>query len=290
MSLYREANDLLSELGADCEAPVFLRTEEISKDIEIVLAPVGKADRRFLEEVREELQKIMGVTYSIADEELKLGRVDRKSDESFLTIMVDRIVEGNPKPQLDAFLSENNLTDSMLKTYNGKVKFIEAVLREMEAPEEEIRGFHETLRQLKGTGQFDAARLLAKIRRQYPLGSRPEVKGYLGVTKEDIFAKDFNFLFGWAGEGHGLMSYHRFTNEFNGEPPNPDAVKKRTVKQAISSSLNILGIPRCSTPTCARAYPHSLSEHDRKGIEICTSCRGLLRAYIEANSMATATP
>jgi predicted Zn-dependent protease len=72
------------------------------------------------------------------------------------------------------------------------------------------------------------------------------------------------------------MSYHRYTAAFNQEPPNRPRLLERTVKQGISSTFHILDIPRCTPPTCVRAYPHTLVEHDQKTGELCRDCRRAL--------------
>ena len=95
---------------------------------------------------------------------------------------------------------------------------------------------------------------------------------YLGITSEDIYAKDFNFLFGWANAENGVMSYHRFTAIFNNELPNQSRLLKRAKMQALSSIGHIFGVKRCTNPTCARAYPHKLSEHDAKEGSLCAQC------------------
>jgi predicted Zn-dependent protease len=106
------------------------------------------------------------------------------------------------------------------------------------------------------------------------------VIGYLGVTSADLYAKDFNFLFGWAGDRYGVLSYHRFSPEFNGEKPEGSALKDRTFKQMLSSTLRVLGISKCSTPDCAAAYPNSLDEHDRKGTRLCPRCKQQIQTVV----------
>lgn len=47
--------------------------------------------------------------------------------------------------------------------------------------------------------------------------------------------------------------------------------------QAFSSTGNIIGIERCTTASCARAYPHSLEEHDKKDDILCEICKQNLK-------------
>jgi predicted Zn-dependent protease len=79
------------------------------------------------------------------------------------------------------------------------------------------------------------------------------------------------------------MSYHRYTAAFNKEPPNRPKLLERTVKQAISSTFFILDIPRCTSPACARAYPHNLVEHDQKTDALCQDCQRALALALARN-------
>ncbi len=104
---------------------------------------------------------------------------------------------------------------------------------------------------------------------------------FLGVANLDAFAGESNYIFGTAETGghHAVITCRRFTSEFNDETPSRPRLRDRLLKQALSSIRFMLGVPRCSTPTCARAYPHSLAEHDAKSTELCPACQvGFKRA------------
>jgi len=120
--------------------------------------------------------------------------------------------------------------------------------------------------------QWGANSLLEALKKGVADHARPRA-GYLGVTSKDIFEKDYNFLFGWGSRGYAAMSYHRFRSEFNYETPNRKRLVQRALKQCLSSAGFVFGVARCSDPTCARAYPHSLAEHDAKGSKLCSTCR-----------------
>jgi predicted Zn-dependent protease len=97
--------------------------------------------------------------------------------------------------------------------------------------------------------------------------------GILGITREDIYENDYNFLFGWAYKKLGVMSYARFALG----NPTREQFEKRVVMQGLSSIGLVIGIPRPTNPNCARAYPNSLEEHDRKEDKLCEECRANLR-------------
>lgn len=117
--------------------------------------------------------------------------------------------------------------------------------------------------------QYNSSVLLNQIQKTYKHKlSEQMTLGILGIIESDIYAKDYNFLFGLAGEKTGVMSYARFIDNDLAW----DLVIKRSVMQAFSSTGFILGISRCTTAACARAYPHNLSEHDRKDDKLCMTC------------------
>jgi len=53
----------------------------------------------------------------------------------------------------------------------------------------------------------------------------------------------------------------------------------RAYKASLASIGFMLGIDRCSDPTCPRVYPHSLAELDATSLKLCAACeRGFLQA------------
>jgi predicted Zn-dependent protease len=101
-----------------------------------------------------------------------------------------------------------------------------------------------------------------------------------------MFEEKTNFLFGYAyNKGPiAVISYRRFTADFNSDVPNRPRLIKRTAKQALSSIGFMLGVARCNDPTCPRAYPHSLAEHDAKSMNLCPACRaGFQKALASGN-------
>jgi len=137
-----------------------------------------------------------------------------------------------------------------------------------------------------GSRQIHCDNVLTQMRREYRgLVSRKDVLGILGVSAEDMYADGLNFLFGATADRVGLMSTARFDlpdrrpGSPEGAVPGVDEVsvmQTRAVKQSFSSVGFLLGIDRCTMPGCARAYPHSLSELDRKGVSLCLICRSAL--------------
>ena len=102
--------------------------------------------------------------------------------------------------------------------------------------------------------------------------SKSNIVGVLGLTTQDLYTQDYNFLFFFFIPESAIMSIHRF---YDGETLMTQFIR-RSVNQAFSSTGFILGIPRCTVSSCPRAYPHSLKEHDLKEDDLCFECKEAL--------------
>lgn len=91
------------------------------------------------------------------------------------------------------------------------------------------------------------------------------VVGYLVVTHAEISDSQSSFVFGLADRGAGVMSTARFAD---GDP----RAARRSVAQALSSTGLILGVSRCETPGCPRAYVGDVVAHDEKSETLCGEC------------------
>ncbi len=119
--------------------------------------------------------------------------------------------------------------------------------------------------------QWDADRLLDDLILRIP---RNEKIVYVGVTAEDIYANNDNYIFGTAliGKRYCLYSYRRYTAWFNAERENQKRLLERIHKQLLSSVGFALGIERPTDPRSARSYPHNLEDHDLKGTWLSLEC------------------
>jgi predicted Zn-dependent protease len=118
--------------------------------------------------------------------------------------------------------------------------------------------------------QYNATEIINQIEDRYSkLIHEDDCLGILAVTEKDIYARDYNFLFGNSNRDVAVMSYNRFSTDEN----NRTKEIKRTLMQTLASVGHILPIERCTTPKCARAYPDSLKEQDQKELILCNECR-----------------
>jgi predicted Zn-dependent protease len=175
------------------------------------------------------------------------------------------------------FLTEIGLTQNDLQTREGKRIFSYHLLSSTETGRQQWQLIEMTQNQYSGNV------LLDQLKRTFAnYNNDPYCLGILGITKQDIYENDYNFLFGWAQKKWGVISYARF---LLGDPaPTDEQFEKRTIIQSLSSVGFVIGIPRPTNPNCARAYPNSLAEMDRKSMELCDECKmNLRKLYSELN-------
>jgi len=224
-------------------------------------------------DVVDRLSARISEEYGIGVRTINIGLVESETNsrdrqlDSYNEIINDVYLQYS-KESIDSFLGQIGISNEAMGTREGKRRFVYALLNQ----NENGRNYWQELELVKS--QYSGNALLDQLEGRFRnYNSDPHCLGILGVTSNDIFENDYNFLFGWTQKGLGVMSYARF---LLGNPTS-EQFEKRSVMQALSSAGTIIGIPRCTIPNCARAYPNSLEEQDRKDDKLCDECRENLR-------------
>ena len=238
----------------------------------LALVPVGEVDTWLMRHLREQLGKILEIPVIIQQLELQISKPGRDAVHLKADELRDRIARANKEPQFQALLRVLKISTNGLADDEKVFALTEAVLK-TEKDKDQVRRFQEELAFLRRLGpQWDAKDIVTRMQKSY--GAIPGAdRGYLGVTTLDLYANESRFLFGLAGGNCGIFSYRRYTAALLGEPPNRARLGERAVKQALSSVGLLFGLPRCTDPTCARAYVNDLSEHDSKQVKLCSQCQ-----------------
>lgn len=205
--------------------------------------------------------KLTVITQELDIEESKKNIRDSYSD--FLSETLENLILGNSPEALANTLAYLGIAFDDLEDNETKEFFVKNVFLNSgytEADWEQLKAQYEM--------QYDANELIVQLLDNCTIKS--DCLGILGVTGKDIYSgsPNNNFLFGLSSENVSVMSVNRF---IKGETDKVLAAK-RAIMQAFSSTGYIIGIPRCSTPLCARAYPNSLAEQDMKNDVLCPSC------------------
>ena len=241
----------------------------------LALVPYGGPDVWLLKELRDDLHKTLGIPVVIRQARLEVPKPKRDPLHTRAEELRERIAKARKDPQFEVMYRKLDLTTNSLAEDEQVFVAAEALMEADPKSQEQARAFREELAFLRRLGpQWDANDIIRQLGKG--LNTRPgSGMGYLGVTKLDIFANESRYVFGLAAlRGNtGIISYQRYTAGLLDEPPNRDRLKERSLKQALSSIGLMYGLPRCTDPTCARAYANSLAEHDAKQLKLCTECQ-----------------
>ncbi|MFH0801871.1 MAG: archaemetzincin [bacterium] len=246
----------------------------------LYLLPMGNTNGKILSCLQEGLKQKMHIDVKIL-ERMPLPENMRKRNfgDRYLQNLSKEIRSQMGEDRLQLVCRSYRIDPRRLNESAVQVEFLRVVLKENP---EDLRNFETEYQKYRSEFQYNVKDLLKCVEEKYNnYLKEPKTLGILGVIDRDIFENDYNFLFGWARPHLGVMSYRRFTTEFNGEPKNLQKVADRALKQGLSSAGYILGVKRCTDPDCARAYPHSLIEHDRKSTELCPQCRRRLEEVLK---------
>jgi predicted Zn-dependent protease len=240
----------------------------------LVLVPVGEVDACVLGELQQVLHARLTIPVLLQDARVPVPSPKREPVTRYVAQLRERLRNAvKADDRLAAFLKQKGINPGALQQDAEVVKAYRQIA--LASGADEVARFDAVMEQLrKADQQWDIHDLLDNL----TMAVRPFRQAnvyFLGIANLDAFADQSNFIFGTAETGghHAVIAYRRFTAEFNDETPNRKRLVDRMLKQSFSSIGFMLGVPRCSMPTCARAYPHTLAEHDAKSTDLCDACR-----------------
>jgi len=275
-----ETNGLLTSLNAK---PVAVSSStRVSKKVEVVLVPFDNPNMQVMSELRAALQDRIGVQVIIAGEMMDSGEPDWNRSDQYILDTFTNITKNITELQHRMLVKEVGLTNDKLESPAYQESYIKAYLKKL-GREGKIaqKRFKDNVVQMHKEGQYDFTRLVKELHDVFPFDQSRTVKSYIGVTPKDIHSEKSSSQYGISIGSYGMISYFHFTGRRNRERPNRPRLIDRLLKQALSSVNFTFSIPRCSTPYCARAFPHSMNEHDAKSDKLCPVCKERLKAFIQ---------
>ncbi len=279
---YAETEELIERAQKFLNKKVFPDFTKISnlpgKEHCVVLVPMQGCDKWLVYRLRNELSSALGIPVYIQSVNIKYPTFSRDLYKITINRMRERLIKWIDDPEIASAMNDLNLTKNDLEQEEDVIRLMKHLLKDHDQAR---KSFDENLERSKGQRPQWNAGKLHNLLYQAIKPYRRKNTAYLGITSVDIYSKDNNFLFGHANSLCGIMSYRRFTAEFNNETPNQDRLIKRTLMQCLSSIGHIYRVKRCTDPTCARAYPNSLMEHDAKRGTLCSVCRDSFKKILE---------
>ena len=256
--------------------PAIPQIETVQNDAAtLVLVPVGDVDSCVLHELRREILKRLAIPVLLQDADVNVPHFKRDPVKRHLAEVRASLRKGMKEDiRLASFLRQKGVTEASLQRDDIVVQACRHISFQSGGTNA-LAQFDAGMRRIERTPkQWDINDLLNNLKAAVCSFRKSNVY-FMGIANLDAFADQSNFIFGTAENNghHAMITYRRFTAYFNGENQNRERLVERILKQTLSSFGFMLGVQRCSTPTCARAYPHNLSEHDAKSTGLCTACR-----------------
>ncbi len=181
----------------------------------------------------------------------KVGRLDQSMLISLKNNLVPQLVDFNCK--VERFKDELVLTDSL---YN------------------------------KSKEQYSASKILKKIVKNT---QKKEFFRILGLIDEDIYSKDYNFIFGLANGRFGvaIVSLTRLRENFYKEissiyrkQETKKEIEERLLKEAIHELGHTFGLNHCDN-LCVMRFSNSLKDTDKKPKEFCSACFKVVKRFFK---------
>ncbi len=150
-----------------------------------------------------------------------------------------------------------NLLDIIAETLNKRFKNKYYVGDKVAIPKDYYNKFKE---------QHDAGSILSLLG-----GYRGDGK-VIGVTSNDLYYGDLNFVFGVADKDMCLVSTARLDPKFYTGSPNFELLLDRTRKEIIREVGGMFGLKDCGNPSCVMHPCKSVSYLDDKKDNFCKEC------------------
>jgi len=96
----------------------------------------------------------------------------------------------------------------------------------------------------------------------------------LGVTNEDLYAEDLNFIFGqaYSNGNTAVVSILRLDPAFYKQNPNKKILIERAVKEIVHETGHMFGLGHCPDTTCVMSFSNNVGDVDRKSKSMCSAC------------------
>ncbi len=193
----------------------------------VVLVPLQECDKWLILRIKERLSATLGVPVYIQTINAKYHASSWDRHCFIIDRMQQQLIEEISDVQIADTMKQLNLTREDLDEEDNFLKLAQHLLRNYDVWK--MDEFEAFLEDSRGKDYQWNADQLQNILFEAVMPYRRKNVAYIGITSVDIYAKDYNFLFGWTNRLCGIMSYRRFTADFNDDIPNQERLVKRTL-------------------------------------------------------------
>ncbi len=116
--------------------------------------------------------------------------------------------------------------------------------------------------------QYEGNKVLSALKEEFDGLGGVECGKVLGITPEDMFVPELNFIFGLAQVSgrYAVISTSRL------ESKGRETYMARVLKEAVHEIGHTLGLRHCPDPECVMHFSNSLRDTDLKGHQMCGKC------------------
>lgn len=244
--------------------------------IDVLIIQLEDFDKMVAEEAALALRDRTHLDVRIWTEPIPKPQPDRRAASEFLRELFAAMSNSMTHLQLQDFIG-----DSHLKTGVSEEDMRAAIERYLEryAFDQSWKvAFDEQLNALSPLVSYNRTSLIEYIEKYFPYLSG-NASCYIALIDDDLYDDGARFMFGGTIGPYGVVSSFQFAAPPNACLDNRPQLVERITKQLLSSVGQAIGIPRCLTPDCARAFPSSVQEHDAKSGTLCDTCNEAFEHY-----------
>ncbi len=247
--------------------------------VDVLLIPLGGFDRIMADEIAQTFMERTGLNVQIWSDTFPLPVPDKRLDEESITLAYSRITNSLTDLQVKEMKDAVSQKDEL--NINEMRALIELFFEKISTTPDLRRSFERNIGELTGLCGFKQVHLSGSLAERFPyIDGRASV--YMALISEYLYDDGgADNMYGGSLGSYGVVSTFQFIDR------RPDGIKNRPrlvdrmTKQLMSSVGTSLGIPRCYTPDCPRAFPGSVEEHDVKTPCLCDVCSRAFKRYKE---------
>jgi len=245
------------------------------KEVDVILYPIGEIDKFIYHDVAVYLKENSGLNIVCSSERLELPKPQANYRDWLVEDMFLSLLSRIPERAYPVFCIQVGLdaqTDITQLNTNEKEQFIRDLWMMNENGKLQVARLDEELERVGKKSVYDAHSLARSFESFFPYKDRKAL-AYIGVCNNMLLIDKKRRPYGASSGAYGIISTHNFASAQTGESESRERLVARTGRQVLSTIGFSMGVPRCMTPDCARAYPKTLQFQDSKMAGYCDSCK-----------------